>query len=59
MSSRDDKTRAFAYRGSIPTFENKKYTFELEFSGEPDPISGIILRNNSVVEENVSFELIL
>lgn len=53
----EDKTRAFLYNESVPFFENVDYNFELNFSGTPDPSSGVILRNNLIVEEDVSFEV--
>jgi hypothetical protein len=52
-----DKTRAFMYHHSTPAFDNKKYIINFNFSGQPDPISGMILHNQIVVHEKVKFTL--
>ncbi|MDO5978249.1 DUF6603 domain-containing protein [Flavivirga spongiicola] len=53
----EDKTRAFLYRASVPTFEITDYQISFGFSGNKDPLSGVILRKNIIVEELVSFIL--
>lgn len=55
----EDKTRAFMFRASVPRFDNENYTFDFNFNGDKDPISGMVMRDGLIVEEQVKFELVL
>lgn len=53
----NDKTRSFLYHSKGHLFNKGNYTFSFIFSGDPDPVTGVILRGGLVVNEEVDFKL--
>jgi hypothetical protein len=54
-----DKTRAFMFSPFTNSFYDENHEIEFSYSGEKDPISGIILRNNEIVNETMGFRLLV
>jgi len=52
-----DQTRAFAYHNSGFYFGPGNYDMTFEFSGKPDPITGVLFKDNSEIKETVEFSL--
>ncbi len=55
--SNDDKTRAFLMHSRSLLFKSGEYTVKMNFSGEADPITGIILQNGLIVNEGIRFQM--
>jgi len=53
----NDKTRAFISMFGNPKFGNGNFEITLVFSGDKDPISGVILNNDEIVKEKVIFQI--